>query len=104
MALGETPGITRRKDDRGAEPSGWGRLDPQQRCFLGELSSSRPESSSPRAVQGAASLLSSSFFLQQPALAGGHTQRPDAPARAISLPKKRGYPRKWIGTHTHTHS
>lgn len=48
VGLGKTPGITGGTDDHGTEPSGWGRLDPQQRCIPGGLRSQRPESSSPR--------------------------------------------------------
>lgn len=67
-----------------AEPSWWGRRDPQQGCIPGGLRSSRPQWSEavPRRVQH---LQGSPFFLRQPALAGRLTHaQTHEPEQALS--------------------
>lgn len=99
MGLGKTPGITRGTDDHGAEPSGWGRLDPQQRGIPGGLCSQRPESSSPRRCR-----------VQHPSLAAlsssgrrvHSTTRRTSPSN-FTLRAART-PQIWVGIHTHTHN
>ena len=82
-----------------AELSWWGRRDPQQRCIPGGLISSRPQCSEASAAQGAAS--PGQPFLPPAAGTGREAHsRPDARARASSLPEKPGHPRKCEGAHT----